>query len=302
MLNNKLVKAFLLSATLFIILAAVRANSPSQPADSTLRPVTDSIQWLSFDASLLKLSGIPDSGVTDIPSIDLHRQASPFVKDYLAKNGYMLKKIKEAYPSYFTIMDSVFSRYELPSELKYLAIVESRLKVNSVSRAGAVGPWQLMPVAARLYSLKVSPKYDERRHFYKSTVAAARLLKDLHERFGDWLLVVAAYNSGPGGVYKAIKKAGSRNYWKLQQFLPLETRKHVKKFISTHYYYEQQGSIATVTKDEADMYRKKMMDFVEKQNKILKDKMTAAAPVTAGAEEKIITIPAPGDTKVSQEK
>jgi membrane-bound lytic murein transglycosylase D len=167
--------------------------------------------------------------------------------------------------------------------MKYLAVIESKLNTNSVSHAGAAGAWQLMPVAARTYSLKVG-RYDERKNFYKSTVAAAKLMKDLYKMFGDWILVVAAYNSGPGGVLKAMKKSGSKDYWKMEAYLPLETRKHVKRFISTHYFFEEKGSVATLTSQEAGVYRKKLSSFVEEQNLLLSRPVSpvdeAAATIT----------------------
>jgi membrane-bound lytic murein transglycosylase D len=297
MLSKKLVKAGLLSVTLFSVIAVVNANDAQLPADST-QATTDTTQWFSFDSAQLKLTG---ATTPDMPVIRLNKQAMAFAKDYLAKNGLMLGKIKEQHPAYFTIMDSVLTREGVPTELKYLAIVESRLKVNAVSRAGAAGAWQLMPVAARMYSLKVNGKYDERKHFYKSTEAAAKLLGDLHAKFGDWLLVIAAYNSGPGGVYKAIRKSGSRNYWKLQQFLPAETRNHVRRFISTHYYFEEQGSIATLTKDEIPAYTKMMSEYADQQNKLLKERLAAIAPpvdVTTGITETAIA----GDIKENEKK
>jgi membrane-bound lytic murein transglycosylase D len=265
--------------------------SGSQLFGDQTQPLTDtSIQWLRFDSSLLKVNGLSQSDTIDAPTIHLNKQAMQFAKGYIAKNSYLLKKLKEQNPSYFTIMDSVFTREGIPMELKYLAIIESRLNTKSVSRAGAAGAWQLMPVAARMYSLKVNGKYDERKNFYKSTVAAAKLLKDLHGKFGDWLLVIAAYNSGPGGVYKAIKRSGSRNFWKLHDYLPAETRAHVKRFISTHYYYEEQGSVATLTKDEIPSYTKAMSSFVDQQNKLLREKMNSdiqevAAPVAIEEKE-----------------
>ena len=87
-------------------------------------------------------------------------------------------------------------------------------------------------------------------HTAKSTKAAALYLRDLYGEFGDWLLVVAAYNSGPAPVYAAIRKSGSRNFWKLQRHLPQETRDHVKKYIATHYYFEGKGSVTTLTRAE----------------------------------------------------
>jgi membrane-bound lytic murein transglycosylase D len=120
-----------------------------------------------------------------------------------------------------------------------------------VSGVGAVGPWQFMAGTARDFGLVVNSKKDERRDYFKSTHAAARYLKYLYNEFGDWLLVLAAYNGGPGYVYNAIKKSKSRNFWVLQNYLPTESRNHVKRFIGTHYILEGQLSITTLTKAEA---------------------------------------------------
>jgi len=166
-------------------------------------------------------------------------------------------------------MDSVFTRYHLPTELKYLAAVESELKATAVSRVGAVGPWQLMASTARDLSLKVKGNYDERKNYYKSTVAAAKYLRDLYNQFGDWLLVIASYNSGPGKVLTAIKKSGSRNFWVLQNYLPAETRGHVKRYIATHYYFEGYGSITTLTKAEVTAYKQSVSTFIAKQKTAL---------------------------------
>jgi membrane-bound lytic murein transglycosylase D len=113
-----------------------------------------------------------------------------------------------------------------------------------------VGPWQLMPVTARILGLKVTRKTDERTNYVKSTHAAARYLNDLYDQFGDWLLVIAAYNGGPGNVMRAIRKSRSTNFWDLQYYLPAESRNHVKKFIGTHYIFEGQGGLTTLTKKE----------------------------------------------------
>ena len=276
MLKRKLLRSGLFANGLLIILAAVPATGTQQPSDLSQQVINDStIQWVSFDEDLLQFNGLSETTAADAPTIGLRKEAMKFANTYLAKNSEMLQKIKEKNPSYFTIMDSVFKRYELPMELKHLAIIESQLITKARSRVGAVGPWQFMATTARIFSLKVTAKYDERTHFYKSTVAAAKYLRDLHKLFDDWLLVIAAYNCGPGPVYKAIKNSGSRNFWKLQHFLPAETRDHVKKFISTHYYYEGKGGVTTLTKHEVDEYRKTMQAFAEKHNRQLKEKQAA---------------------------
>jgi len=181
----------------------------------------------------------------------LNPRAVSFVQDYITRHGTNLKKLKGWGRPYFDMMDGVFIQHGLPQELKYLAVIESHLKTYAVSWAGAVGPWQFMPATARRMGLRVSSYVDERTDYFKSTHAAARHLTELYELYNDWLLVIAAYNGGPGNVNSAIRRSGSRDFWALQYFLPAESREHVKKFIATHYIFEGVGGITTVTKEEA---------------------------------------------------
>jgi membrane-bound lytic murein transglycosylase D len=175
----------------------------------------------------------------------LHPRAIPFVKDYLDDNEERLTKMKSGSVPYFRLIDNILQKYNLPRELKYLAVIESELKSSAVSWAGAVGPWQFMPATGRLMGLTINKHRDDRRDITKSTVAAAKYLKDLYAQLDDWLLVIAAYNGGPARVESAIRKSGSRNFWDLQYYLPAESRTHVKKFIATHYILEGQGGITT---------------------------------------------------------
>ena len=188
---------------------------------------------------------------TDYSLVQLNPLAIPFVEDYMEKNGKLMTQLKGTGKPYFDMMDDIFEKNGLPKELKYLAVVESQLKTNVRSRAGALGPWQFMPATARNMGLKISRKVDERRDIQKSTQAASKYLNSLYEMYGDWLLVIAAYNGGPGTVNSAIKRSGSRDFWTLQKFLPAESRNHVKKFIATHYFMEGEGGITTLTKAEA---------------------------------------------------
>jgi len=305
MLKRKLLRSGLFGNVLLLILAVVNTAS-TQPSSGTDLVLNDStMHGLRFDPVLLQLSGHSEMDALNAPVISLNKQAAKFVDDYIANNGSMLQQVKEKNPSYFKIMDSVFTRYKLPVQLKYLAIVESELKTKAVSRVGAVGVWQFMPATARIFSLRITAKYDERMHFYKSTVAAARYLRDLHKLFDDWLLVLAAYNAGPGPVYAAIKKSGSRNFWKLQHFLPAETRGHVKKFIGTHYYFEGRGSVTTLTKNERNAYIKSMMTFVEKQNMLLKENQNAETTGNtshSGNEKEVVIAARIGELKRNEEK
>lgn len=182
----------------------------------------------------------------------LNPRAVSYVQDYISKYGKGLSKLKEWSRPFFNMMDAVFVQNNLPCELKYLAVIESRLIPTSVSWAGAVGPWQFMPATAVRMGLKVNRRVDERMNYIKSTQAAARYLNELYNQFGDWLLVIAAYNGGPGNVLKAIRRSGSRNFWDIQYYLPTESRNHVKKFISTHYIFEGQGGLTTLTRAESE--------------------------------------------------
>jgi len=195
------------------------------------------------------------------PQVELNKQELQFAKKYIKTSIEDLDQIKQRSKVPFTIIDSVLGRYGLPLQLKYLAVIESELKSSALSCVGALGPWQLMPETAHDLGLKVSHQTDERTNYYKSTRAAALYLKDLYAQFGDWLLVLAAYNGGPGKVLSAIRKSGSRNFWALQYYLPAESRQHVKRFIATHYYFEGQGSVTTLTKAENIQYAKLVKAF-----------------------------------------
>ncbi|MEO6405835.1 MAG: lytic transglycosylase domain-containing protein [Ferruginibacter sp.] len=176
------------------------------------------------------------------PTLPYSSQVNPmaegYMQDYLRSHTASLTKMKTWGMPYFNLIDNIFAQYGLPRELKYLAVIESDLSTSATSWVGAGGPWQFMPYTARDYGLVVNGAFDERRDYFKSTHAAARYLLYLYSQMHDWLLVIAAYNGGPGRVYDAIKKSGSKDFWSLQYYLPLESRNHVKKFIATHYIME----------------------------------------------------------------
>ncbi len=185
------------------------------------------------------------------PSLSYNSQINPsasgFIQDYMHIHGNYLTKMKGWGQPYFNLIESILIQYGLPRELKYIAVIESNLSTGATSRVGAGGPWQFMPYTARDYGLVVNGYYDERRDYYKSTHAAARYLLSLYKDLHDWLLVMAAYNGGPGRIYSAIKKSGSRNFWNLQYYLPAESRTYVKRFIATHYIMEGNGGITTTS-------------------------------------------------------
>lgn len=137
---------------------------------------------------------------------------------------------------YFPMFEQALDRHGLPLELKYLPVIESALNPVAVSRVGATGLWQFMLRTGKGYGLEVNSLVDERRDPYKSTDAAVRYLKDLYAIYGDWNLVIAAYNCGPGNVNKAIARSGGkRDYWEIYYRLPRETRGYVPAFIAANY-------------------------------------------------------------------
>jgi membrane-bound lytic murein transglycosylase D len=133
-----------------------------------------------------------------------------------------------------------------------------------------------MPETARTFGLQINSKTDQRRQTVQSTIAVTGYLKELFKQFDDWLLVVAAYNCGAGNVYKAIKLSGSREFWKLQRYLPAETSAHVKHFVATHYYYEANGSVVTLTKKERIKYFTSLNEVVVKKEDATKGDCTAS--------------------------
>jgi membrane-bound lytic murein transglycosylase D len=274
MTTRKLRIALLLSMGFWLLASTAQAAGTQQQPDvlfastmlgSEIRPVRP----ITNDSGLLTATAPDSSSVAHrllkAPQVPLNPAAVKFVQDYIQKNNEVLQKVEARSAAPFKIIESILVQYDLPVELKYLAVIESDLKSSAVSRVGAAGPWQLMPGTARELGLHVSRKWDERKHYAKSTVAAAKYLRDLYGYYNDWLLVIAAYNAGPLIVDRAIRRSGSRNFWKLQYFLPAETRGHVKRFISTHYFFEDGGSETTLTKAEAQAYAKAVSKFYNAQ-------------------------------------
>jgi membrane-bound lytic murein transglycosylase D len=186
-------------------------------------------------SSLFTVQQVPDKDKSFV--IEMHPKAISFVQSYMEKEGAGLRKMKTWAKPYFNLYDEVLTANGVPVELKYLSVIESHLSAQVISWAGAAGPWQIMPAEATRLGLKLLPN-DERMDYQKSTQAAATILRELYQQFGDWLLVVAAYNGGAGRLSKAIEKKKTKDFWALQYELPLETRNHVKKFIATHAIFE----------------------------------------------------------------
>jgi len=161
------------------------------------------------------------------------------IKYHLQKRRKNLANINGRAEYYFPVFEEHLAKHNAPLELKYLAIIESALNPKATSRVGAKGLWQFMYQTGLQYGLKVSSYVDDRSNPIKSSEAASKYLTTLYNVFGDWDLALAAYNSGPGNVTKAIRRSGGKtNYWNLRPYLPRETANYVPAFYATLYIME----------------------------------------------------------------
>lgn len=165
---------------------------------------------------------------------------NPYVKQYISvytkQRRPQMSRMMGLAAYYFPVFEEVLDQFNLPLELKYLALVESALNPKAKSWAGATGLWQFMYNTGKEYNLKVSSYVDERMDPYRATVAACEFFEKSYSVYGDWSLVLASYNSGRGNVNKAIRRSGGkRNYWQIRRFLPKETRSYVPAFIAVCY-------------------------------------------------------------------
>lgn len=195
-----------------------------------------------------------------------HTQA--FIDLYVNRKRELSSRVLGLSELYFPMIEEMLDKFGIPLEMKYLAIVESALNPQANSKAGAKGLWQFMYATGKMYHLNVTSYEDMRFDPYASTIAACRYLKFLHGLYGDWNLALAAYNSGPGNVNKAIRRAGgSKDYWTVRKFLPKETASYVPAFIAVNYMmtYHKEHNIYPV--------RPAMM-YIETDTLHLKDRFT----------------------------
>ena len=159
-----------------------------------------------------------------------------YVSMYLKKMNHSIDVMLSMAEYYFPMFEEVLDKYGVPCELKYLAIIESALNTNAVSKAGATGLWQFMMQTGRNYDLEINTFVDERRDPLKATHAAARYLRDLNRIYNNWPLAIASYNCGPGNVNKAIARSGgARSFWGVYSYLPRETRGYIPAYIAAVY-------------------------------------------------------------------
>jgi membrane-bound lytic murein transglycosylase D len=172
-------------------------------------------------------------------NIEYNEGLENIIKSFLKNRKRSFERLMGISQYYFPMFEEALAKYNVPLEIKYLAVVESALKPKVISRAGATGLWQFMYDTGRQYGLKIDSYVDERSNELKSSDAAARYMKRSYEALGDWEMVLASYNSGLGNVTKAIRRSGGhQNYWNVRKYLPKETQGYVPAFLATMYIFE----------------------------------------------------------------
>ena len=213
-------------------------NNITSPSVSPI-PSYESVPVFSDEVYRARIEAI---GANFELPLTYNRYVRSYIHVYTVKKRDLAGRILGYKDTYFPLFEQILAKHGLPNELKYLAIQESALRSDAVSKAGATGLWQIMKTTAKELGLTVTTYLDERRDPYKATDAAVRYLKRLHNKYGDWMLVIAAYNCGPGNVNKAIRRSGKHDFWGIRNHLPRETRDYVPAYIAcvywTHHYQD----------------------------------------------------------------
>lgn len=214
---------------------------------TSVRSQEVSIEANTLEEELLQVEAFADSIVpervvkerlaklqNEIP-LRYHKVTHQFVEYFIYKKPDFVKRMLEQKDLFFPLYEQTLEKHGMPSELKFLSLIESGLNPRIISYAGAGGLWQFMPATGREYGMHQDDYIDERFDPVKSTDAACRYLKRLYNAFGDWEMALAAYNVGPGNVKRAMRRSGSSNFWGIYNFLPKQTRHYVPQFVAIMY-------------------------------------------------------------------
>ena len=200
--------------------------------------------------------------------IEYSKGLENIIKSYLKNRPRSFERLMAISEYYFPMFEEYLAKYDVPMEIKYLAVIESALNPKAKSRVGATGLWQFMYPTGKQFNLEVNSYVDERCDPIKATEAACQYLSSLYNIFGDWDLVLASYNAGPGNVTKAIRRSGSyKNYWNIRRNLPKETQGYVPAFLATMYVYEY-------AKDHGINGKKAPMTYFETDTVMVKRQMS----------------------------
>jgi len=216
-----------------------------------------------------------------------------FIKLYAEKRRTQTSNLLGLQAYYFPMIEEVLDQYEMPYELKYLAVIESALNPKARSRAGAVGMWQFMYATGKMYGLHMNSYMDERMDPVKSTRAACEYLSFLYKIYDKWDLALAAYNCGPGNVNRAMRRSGSKdgNYWDLYPYLPRETRGYVPAFIAVnyvlnnaeaHHIYPAHPRTTFFETDTVHLKQPMKLSYIAKQLEVPLDELTYLNPSYRG--------------------
>lgn len=167
--------------------------------------------------------------------IEYNHTAQHHIDGYLRRGRIETRKMLSRTAMYFPIIEHYLALYDLPEELKYIPLLESRMWAEAESSVGAAGLWQFMPATGRHYGLRINDYVDERKNPYRSTEAAMKMLTNLYAEFGDWALALAAYNCGPGRVRKALRIANCDDFWSIKKYLPRQTQRYIPAMMATIY-------------------------------------------------------------------
>lgn len=174
-------------------------------------------------------------GIHDMFEVRINKNVKKYINSYLVRGKSTTQKIIGNSSIYFPIFEEYLNAHNLPNELKYLSVIESHLNPNATSPSGAVGLWQFMSPTARKMGLIIDDYVDERKDIYRSTDAALKYLQELHARYQDWGLAIAAYNCGPGRVDKELRSTNGKSFWDIRSSLPKETQHYLDRFIAINY-------------------------------------------------------------------
>lgn len=197
-------------------------------------PETTYLDYFPSDVTYEEIESRIISMDSKIP-INYNDRVYAFIKYFTEKDREYTRMVIKRATYYFPIFEEILKKHNLPEEIKYLSIIESGLNPRAISRVGAVGLWQFMPYTGRYYKLHQDWYVDDRMDPYKATESACLYLKQLYDMFGDWELAMAAYNSGPGNVRKAMRRSGKKSFWDIYRYLPRETRSYVPQWAAMAY-------------------------------------------------------------------
>jgi membrane-bound lytic murein transglycosylase D len=209
----------------------ISQESISEKQDTVQAPLFETVPTVDGEVVRMRLQALQGT----VP-LKYNEYVHAFVDFFTFRKPSFTKTMLERKNYFFPIFEENLKKYNIPDEIKYLSLIESGLNPKAISYAGAAGLWQFMPKTGRIdFGLRIDKYIDERHHVQKSTEAACKYMRQLYRIFGDWELVLAAYNTGPGNVKRAIRKAGGGGFWEIYPFLHKQTRSYVPQYVAMVY-------------------------------------------------------------------